>query len=168
MSLANHLNRLSERDARAALTKCCAAERWVEAMLQGRPYASDASVFSAARDTWWRLTENDWQEAFAAHPQIGDLESLRAKYADTAQWAGGEQSGVVGSSEATLNRLAQLNSEYLRRFGYIFIVCATGKTAEQMLTLLEERLANEHPAELQIAAAEQLQITLLRLGKLAT
>src|SRR5918996_1242260 len=122
MSLAEHLNQLEEAELAAALTKCCASRAWVAAMSAARPFDSDAAVLEAAAASWWQLGRDDWLEAFAAHPQIGDLASLRAKFADTRAWAGGEQAGVAGASEATLVRLADLNREYLARFGYIFIV----------------------------------------------
>jgi OHCU decarboxylase len=105
--------------------------------------------------------------AFAAHPRIGDVDSLRTKFAHTKTWASGEQAGVDAASEDTLIRLADGNDAYFDRFGYIFIVCATGKSADQMLALLEARLPNDAVTELPIAAAEQRKITQLRLQKLA-
>jgi 2-oxo-4-hydroxy-4-carboxy-5-ureidoimidazoline decarboxylase len=167
MSLAEFLNRLDEAAAREALTRCCAAHAWVDGMLKSRPFADDAAVLVAAEEIWWKLKRDDWLQAFAAHPRIGDLDSLRAKFADTRRWAGGEQSGVAGAAEATLASLATLNEEYAARFGYLFIVCATGKSADEMLALLAARLPNTPDAELPVAAAEQLKITRLRLQKLA-
>jgi 2-oxo-4-hydroxy-4-carboxy-5-ureidoimidazoline decarboxylase len=168
MSLASYLNQLDEIALKEALTRCCAARAWVEAMSGARPFADDEAVLRTCQLAWWDLERDDWREAFAAHPQIGDIDSLRAKYADTRQWAGGEQSGVAGAAEETLVRLAKLNREYLARFGYIFIVCATGKSAEEMLAILQQRLPNSPDAELQIAASEQLKITQLRLRKLVS
>lgn len=167
MNLSVYLNHAADNDVRSELTKCCAASRWVEAMLGARPFADDAAVLQGAADCWWRLERADWLEAFAAHPKIGDVDSLRAKFANTRQWAGGEQAGVAGAAETVLQRLAQLNADYERKFGYIFIVCATGKSADEMLAILESRLPNDTEAELNIAAAEQLKITELRLKKLA-
>ncbi len=168
MSLALHLNQLDETALRTTLSRCCAARAWVGAMFAARPFADDNSVYSTAESTWWRLGRDDWLEAFAAHPQIGDIDSLRAKFADTRAWAGREQAGVAGAGESTLRRLAEANREYLARFGYIFIVCATGKSADEMLAILEQRLANSPETELPIAAAEQLKITQLRLRKLVS
>lgn len=165
-SIGGYLNQLDPDSLRAALAKCCASERWIDRMIVERPFSvdnrlllRDAAVF------WWAMDREDWLEAFAGHPKIGDVESLRAKYAGTGDWARGEQSGVANASETTIARLAELNREYESRFGYIFIVCATGKPADEMLAILESRLANDPQTELQIAAAEQLKITQLRLQK---
>jgi OHCU decarboxylase len=166
MSLAEHLNQLDDAELESSLTKCCAARAWVAAMAGQRPFADDEAVLQAATSIWWKLAEHDWLEAFAAHPQIGDLASLRARFADTRAWAGGEQAGVAVAADETLQQLAELNREYLARFGYIFIVCATGKSADEMLVILRQRLASAPQAELPIAAGEQLKITLLRLRKL--
>jgi len=150
----------------AALIKCCASKRWVSAMAAGRPFESDRQLLETAANAWNDLDHDDWLEAFAAHPKIGDIESLRQKYANTRDWAGNEQAGVAGAGETVLRRLSQLNCEYEAKFGYIFIVCATGKSAAEMLAILESRLPNEPAEEILHAAAEQLKITLLRLNKL--
>jgi len=153
-------------DARALLTNCCAATAWVEGMLARRPFPDDAAVAAAAYDVADELADSDWLEAFAAHPLIGDVESLRAKYATTKALAAGEQAGVAGAHNATLQELAELNREYLKRFGFIFIVFATGKSAQQMLAILRTRLGNCRDEEMQTAAEEQMKITQLRLQKL--
>ena len=167
MSLAAKLNACNDDDARAALSNCCAAEKWVNAMLAARPYASDDVLFAACDDMAATLAEPDWLEAFAAHPLIGDVDSLRKKYAATKQLAAGEQSGVDAASETTLRELAMLNSAYFQRFGFIFIVFATGKTADEMLAILKSRINNSREQELANASAEQLKITRLRIEKLA-
>jgi 2-oxo-4-hydroxy-4-carboxy-5-ureidoimidazoline decarboxylase len=131
-----------------------------------RPFASADDVLRAATDGETGLTRDDWLEAFAAHPRIGDLDSLRKKFATTADWAGGEQAGVAGADESVIRALADGNRAYEAKFGHIFIVCATGKTAPEMLALLIERLTNDPDTELRIAAAEQAKITRLRLEKL--
>jgi OHCU decarboxylase len=166
MSIAQSLNVLTEPDAKAGLVKCCASRGWVAGMLARRPFASDGDLAIAAMDVWWSLSPEAWLEAFAAHPMIGDLDSLRAKFAETKKWASSEQAGVQEASDETLRRLAEANLEYRDKFGYIFIVCATGKTADEMLAILEERLVNNPAIELPLAAAEQLKITQLRLQKL--
>jgi 2-oxo-4-hydroxy-4-carboxy-5-ureidoimidazoline decarboxylase len=168
MSAANLLNTLPNDQARAALTNCCASTRWVEEMLARRLYADDAALFTASEAVAAKLTEPDWLEAFAAHPLIGDVESLRNKYAATKSIAAGEQSGVATASESTLQELATLNRAYADRFGFIFIVFATGKTADEMLAILNSRINNAREQELKTAAAEQLKITTLRLQTLAT
>ena len=112
------------------------------------------------------LAESDWQEAFTHHPQIGDRESLKKKFASTAGWAGNEQSGTATATEDVLDELAEYNHQYREKFGYIFIVCATGKTALEMLTMLKQRIENSRETEILIAAGEQAKITRLRLEKL--
>jgi allantoinase len=161
-----HLNALGESEAFAELLRCCGARRWAERMTALRPFATQAGLFAAAEAIWRGLAPDDWREAFAAHPRIGDIDALRAKFAATAAWAAGEQSGVASASDAVLRALADGNREYETRFGYIFIVCATGKSAEEMLGLLRHRLGNNPEAELAIAAGEQAAITLIRLRKL--
>jgi OHCU decarboxylase len=168
MSTVDFLNSLEDPALQAALTKCCASKQWVERMMRSRPFTSDSDLHQHAAECWNTLERADWLEAFAAHPKIGDISSLRAKYVDTGKWASGEQAGVTGANDDTLRRLADGNREYEAKFGYIFIVCATGKSADEMLAILEQRLLNEAAAELEIAAAEQLKITNLRLSKLAS
>jgi 2-oxo-4-hydroxy-4-carboxy-5-ureidoimidazoline decarboxylase len=167
MSLSAKLSGLTDDDARTAFTNCCAAKKWVNGMLAARPFASGDALFAACDAVAATLSESDWLEAFAAHPLIGDVDSLRKKYAATKQLAAGEQSGVDAASEVTLRELAELNQAYLARFGFIFIVFATGKTADKMLAILKSRIDNSREQEIAIAAAEQLKITRLRLARLA-
>jgi len=135
-------------------------------MIAGGDFVSDDELMSRSGDVWAGLEETDYLEAFWAHPRIGDVDSLREKYANTKAIAGGEQAGVDSADEATLMRLAAANDEYVDKFGFIFIVCATGKSAKQMLEILEARLPNGRDAEIANAAAEQLKITKIRLEKL--
>jgi OHCU decarboxylase len=167
MSIAALLNAMDDDAARAALTTCCAAAAWVDGMMSRRPFADDAAVKAAAADAVGGMSEADWLEAFAAHPLIGDVESLRKKYAATRAMAAGEQASAAGASESTLAELARLNREYSDRFGFIFIVFATGKSAEEMLAILKDRIDNTRDEELCHAAGEQMKITQLRLEKLA-
>jgi 2-oxo-4-hydroxy-4-carboxy-5-ureidoimidazoline decarboxylase len=161
------LNALSLAEATEALTRCCGAGRWVDGMLAQRPFASRAALFTAAEQVWAKLGAEDYFDAFAHHPEIGaNLAELRRKFGSTADWASAEQSGAVGASERTVRALQAGNAAYRARFGYSFIVCATGKSAQQMLELLSARLNNSPETELTIAAAEQAKITHLRLEKL--
>ena len=164
----SRLNALGATEAFAELLRCCGARRWAERMTALRPFATHDALFAAAEVIGRSLSPDDWREAFAAHPKIGDIDALRAKFAATAAWAAGEQSGVAAASDAVLRGLAAGNREYEARFGYIFIVCATGKSAEEMLGILRQRLGNEPDAELAIAAAEQAAITGIRLRKLCS
>jgi 2-oxo-4-hydroxy-4-carboxy-5-ureidoimidazoline decarboxylase len=160
------LNRLEAAAARAALTRCCGSARWVEAMVAARPFATVSALHQAAAQQWAQAGSDDLLEAFRHHPRIGDLASLRERFASTAAWAGGEQQGAAGADEETLQQLARGNADYQARFGFLFIVCATGKSAAEMLGLLRTRLRNAPAEELRTAAAEQAKITGLRLGKL--
>jgi len=165
----DELQRLNDRtaaEARADLLRCCGSSRWAEALLAQRPFAEAESLYVAAESLWWDLEPADWREAFAHHPRIGDLDSLRSRFASTESWAAREQSGAQKAPEELLTALAEGNQAYEERFGYIFIVCATGKSDEEMLALLLRRLANVPQDEIRIAAAEQAKITRLRLEKL--
>jgi len=160
------LNALDKTELEEELTKCCGSRNWVHAMSQGFPFESEREMLGTAEEIWLRCGESDWLQAFRHHPKIGDLESLKAKYAATAGWAAGEQAGVNQTSDETLRRLATGNDAYEEKFGFIFIVCAAGKSAEEMLQLLEARIGNTREQELRNAAAEQNKITKLRLQKL--
>jgi 2-oxo-4-hydroxy-4-carboxy-5-ureidoimidazoline decarboxylase len=153
-------------EASAAFARCCGSSRWAQTMTGKRPFDSAANLFAAAEETWTELDRQDWLEAFTAHPRIGDIEGLRKKYAATADWCAGEQAGVAGVGDEVLRALADGNRLYEERFGHLFLVCATGKTAAQMLDLLRARLQNGPEQEFAIAGAEQMKITRLRLEKL--
>ena len=161
-------NRLTVAEVMKDLLRCCGSRRWAQSVASQRPFANTASLFAAAEHAWWQLDRADWLEAFTHHPKIGDIDSLRAKFATTKEWASGEQSGVNAATEDVLRGLADGNRDYEQKFGYIFIVCATGKSAQEMLTLLRERLKNDAGKELRLAAGEQAKITKIRLEKLLT
>lgn len=149
--------------AREILARACGSTRWVERMIARRPFGTDAKLLAAARVEWFGLTEADWLEAFSHHPRIGDRAALEARFPATHDLSATEQARVGGANAAVIAALADANERYVARFGFIFIVCATGKTAEEMLALLRARLANDRAAELRIAAEEQARITALRL-----
>jgi len=128
-------------------------------MAAARPFSTVEQLADTADAIWRQLEPSGWLEAFAAHPRIG------ASVAGES-WAGEEQRGAATASSALRERLAERNRDYEARFGYIFIVCATGKTAGDMLQILERRLTHDPAEELRIAAEEQRQITRLRLGRL--
>jgi 2-oxo-4-hydroxy-4-carboxy-5-ureidoimidazoline decarboxylase len=155
----------SEDEARQILERACGSTRWVTSMLARRPFGSEPALLSAARREWFALSKADWIAAFDHHPRIGDTEALRQRFAATHDLSEREQAGARGASAATLARLAERNRAYEDRFGYIFIVCATGLTAEEMLARLESRLGNAPDVEIRIAAGEQAKITALRLGR---
>jgi 2-oxo-4-hydroxy-4-carboxy-5-ureidoimidazoline decarboxylase len=166
MDALSRLNALAAPEAREALRWCCGASRWVDAMAARRPFPDAHALFAAADEVWAGLGPADWSEAFSHHPRIGDKGALRERFAATRHWAAGEQSGVSAASEEVLDALARGNRDYEARFGHIFIVCATGKGADEMLGLLRQRLGNDPEAEARIAAAEQAKITRIRLEKL--
>jgi len=160
------LNAMDVTEASAALERCCGASRWVKAMVAARPFLTSKALLSAGDRAFSGFQRDDWLEAFAHHPMIGDVDSLRAKFATTADWAGDEQRGAAEADEMTLMSLANENRVYRDRFGYIFIVNASGRSAAQMLEILRERSGHDPDTELEVAAGEQKKITRLRLEKL--
>ena len=159
-------NSMEPQAARDVLMQCCAATRWVAAVSAARPFATIHALQDAAFNSWLEMRKPDWLEAFAAHPKIGDINSLAERFANTRALASGEQSNVTGASAETLQALAQGNHDYEEKFGFIFIVFATGKSADDILALLQKRLTHSRDQELAIAASEQHKITTLRLQKL--
>lgn len=160
------LNALPAREATQEFLKCCGSKRWARAMMQRRPYAGIEDLTLTSDKIWWALDRSDWLEAFRSHPKIGEKKSADTVSRQSQQWSGHEQAGVNQAAQQTLDDLTQLNHEYEAKFGFIFIVCATGKSADEMLALLRARLSNEIGTELPIAAAEQAKITEIRLKKL--
>jgi len=153
------LNSISADDAFAAFIRCCGSRRWADGMTAARPFASVDAMMETGDVIWRALDRADWLEAFAAHPRIGDARAS----GDAAR----EQAGAADADDDVRRRLAERNRDYEARFGYIFIVCATGKSASEMLEILERRLTHDHGQELPIAADEQRRITRLRLAKLS-
>ena len=164
--LSSHLNAMQQPELSVLLETCCASKEWIERMIRGGSFSSDQEVGARARVAWEGLDEADLLEAFAAHPKIGDIDSLRAKFANTKKVAENEQAGVKDADEEVLKRFSAANEEYFDKFGFIFIVFATGKSSRQMLQILEHRLTLSRDAELINAAVEQMKITELRLRKL--
>jgi 2-oxo-4-hydroxy-4-carboxy-5-ureidoimidazoline decarboxylase len=160
------LDSASPEEARQLLTTCCGSSAWVERMLRKRPFGSTDALLTAAPQAWLDLTHTDWLEAFSHHPKIGDRASLARRFAATAHLSSHEQRGVADASAETLEDLAAANRSYEEKFGYIFIVCATGRSAAEMLALLQGRLHNDASTEIRIAAEEQAKITGLRLQRL--
>jgi 2-oxo-4-hydroxy-4-carboxy-5-ureidoimidazoline decarboxylase len=157
------LNALSEEAARAAFAKCCGASRWVTGVVAARPFRDAQHLFAVAESVWHGLGPADWHEAFAHHPRIGERP---APGGSSAAWAKREQAGAEAASGATKSALVEVNRRYEARFGHIYLVCATGKSGEELLAMARARLANDPDTELRVAAAEQAKITRLRLEKL--
>jgi OHCU decarboxylase len=158
------LNALSAAEAEAALLRCCGSSRWARLMTALRPFHTKNALMDAAVDVWQALAPHDWLQAFAAHPRIGA--SLEADGSRAASWSACEQAGMTSANATLRGELDRLNDEYESRFKHRFIVCATGLTAEEMLSRLKVRIAGDPSQELTIAAAEQAGITELRLNKL--
>ena len=161
------LNNLSPDHAHTVFRRCCGSSHWEDRMVAARPFTTEEALFAAADRIWNDLDKEDALEAFDHHPRIGaDLNALRKKFASTADWAAGEQRGAAEASEETLEKLKRANIRYEEKFGYIFIICATGKTAMEMLKAIKNRMFNRDSEELAVAKGEQHKITLLRLRKL--
>lgn len=158
MSL-RQLNASDEAEATALLLRCCGSRRWARAMVARRPFDSLDDLQATANAVADTMTRDDWLEAFSQHPRIGDRDV-------SDNWEAHEQSGVQGAAADVLERLARSNRDYEQRFGFVFLVCATGKSADEMLALLERRLNNEPAREWRVTADEQRKITTLRLAKL--
>jgi OHCU decarboxylase len=165
MTLAE-FNAMPAAEAETLLIDCCGAARWAAGVASRRPYATREALYKSADSIWWKLERADWLEAFSHHPQIGDQPASGTQSA--RQWAAGEQSGARAASNDVKERLSRANRAYFEKFGYIYIVCATGKSAEAMLAILNQRLQNDAPSEISIAAEQQRLITRIRLDKLFT
>ncbi|MBV9443067.1 MAG: 2-oxo-4-hydroxy-4-carboxy-5-ureidoimidazoline decarboxylase, partial [Acidobacteriaceae bacterium] len=154
----DELNSLSADDLAKALLQCCSSSAWTNLMIQRRPFAGSEALFQSADEIWFALRESDWLEGFRRHPKIGEKSG--------SKWSSQEQAGMASAPSQLAVTMHELNAQYERKFGYIFIVCATGKSAGEMLDALTARVANSPEQEIQIAAAEQGKITKLRLEKL--
>ena len=161
----SELNALKDEQAYKWFSQCCVATYWCELMVESLPYADLAALLEHAQTAWQQCNDSDFKQAFEGHPMIGDMASLRAKYASTKELAGNEQQGAAQADEQTLAALSDLNHRYLAKHGFIFIICASGLSAQSMLMALRERYKNDTATEIKLAAAEQLKITLLRINK---
>jgi OHCU decarboxylase len=160
------LNALPAEEAAKELLQCCGSKRWAQEMVNHRPYQNLETIVKTADDIWWSLQPDDWLEAFRSHPKIGEKKAAESVSAQARAWSGQEQAGTSNASQEAVDSLATLNRAYEQKFGFIFIICATGKTSEEILSALRERLGHDPAAELRIAAGEQNKITELRLKKL--
>lgn len=163
MSVARYLNDLSDEDVRLELLRCCHSEKWAHALVASRPFAGDFELFERAESAWWDLDSTDWLEAFAAHPRIGDRPAADSS---TAEWSSAEQSGMAEASDPVQSAMEAGNRLYESRFGHVFLICASGRSGEEMAAELTRRLSNTPAAELKTAAEEQAKITRLRLERL--
>ncbi len=158
IGIAAHLNSLPRESAVEALLRCCASEAWARRMAAIRPFDSDEVLFDVAERVWWALSPDDWREAFAAHPRIGERTE--------SAWSAEEQSGMNEADRSLQERIREGNRRYEETFGHVFLICATGLSADTMAVELERRLRNDAQTELRNAAAEQAKITRIRLERL--
>jgi 2-oxo-4-hydroxy-4-carboxy-5-ureidoimidazoline decarboxylase len=163
-SVLSSWNAADEESAVQAMRACCGARRWATAMVALRPVPTIVELSAAADEVWSTMEEADWMEAFTCHPRIGERKAARASK-QSAAWSIQEQSSADNAANQVLAELAAGNALYEERFGFTYIVCATGKSAEEMLAILTRRLGNDRAVELREAAEQQRQITQIRLGK---
>ena len=161
-------NRLAAPEAEKKILACCGSRAWACTMASRRPIRDEAALLSASDEIWRGLSEADWMEAFCSHTRIGESRAERPAGGNSAAWSAQEQSGVAASEDAVKIALADGNREYEKRFGHIFIVCATGKSAPEVLSVLRRRLQNDAATELREAAEQQRQITQIRLKRWLT
>ena len=152
------LNALPVDEARRVLETCCGSQRWSAAVAARRPFESVDQLQAIADEEWRRLKYHDWIEAFSHHPRIGDRKATGT--------AANEQAGTASAPAPMLRELERLNRLYEEKFGYVFLIFASGKSAEEMLDALEHRILNREDVEMQNAVNEQAKITRLRLSKL--
>ena len=145
---------------------CCGSSRWVSGLVARRPFASLEELRRIGDEIWWSLNVDDWREAFTHHPRIGGTQSASPQSERASSWSAGEQAAVTTAAAAARTELAAINDEYEEKFGFIYIVCAAGRSANELLEIARRRLTNDRDTELRVAADEQRQITNLRLGKL--
>ena len=167
-ALLRHFNCLGQAEAVAALRDCCASQQWAQSVAEARPFESLEAVKAASDKAWEATEEADWRQAFDGHPRIGERKAAGGQSAAAKKWSGNEQSGVDAAQDTVKAALAQGNVDYEAKFGFIFLICATGKSAQEMLDALKGRLDNDPQDELRVAAAEQHKITTLRLEKMFT
>lgn len=162
----NRLNELSADNAQAEFMKCCGSKRWAQAMTAARPFETIHDLLAHADSVWWSLDKEDCLEAFRAHPKIGEKKADSAQSKQASNWSAQEQSAVSHATAEVMSALAESNLKYEQRFGFIYIVCATGKSSEELLKILQSRLRNDPETELRNATEEQRKIIRLRLEKL--
>jgi OHCU decarboxylase len=161
-------NQLSGEDAAREILDCCGSAAWARKLASRRPLKEESLLVMASDEIWSRLGTEDWLEAFAKHPRIGERKAPQLASAQSAEWSKQEQQNVDAAGEVVQSALAQANRDYEQRFGRVFIVCATGKSAPEMLDILRHRLQNDDVTELREAAEEQRKITNIRLKKWLT
>jgi allantoicase len=159
-------NRLPRQRALRALLDCCGSKKWSQQMAACRPFAGESELFEAADKTWSALAREDWLEAFLHHPPIGETRATARPSATASRWSAKEQSSAQKAAPEVLEALAAQNRAYVEKFGFVFLICATGKSSDEILNAFRQRLPDDPDTELHVAAEEQRKITRLRLEKL--
>lgn len=158
------LDSLPDGEFRGLMRSCCASQRYVDEMAARRPFREKEFLFATSKQVWFALNRGDWLEAFAAHPRIGGLK--KDKDDDRfKKWSESEQAGVSSADNGLLSELAKLNDDYYQKHGFVFLICASGKSALEMTEKLRERITKDTDTEIDNAAHEQVQITEIRLRK---
>ena len=163
-SVLDRWNALESEDAAHEVLPCCGSHAWAKGLVARRPFASADELFTVSDQIWWNLQEPDWQQAFDNYPRIGQQHAPIAT-AESLKWSSEEQRTATSSDEQVKTALANANRRYEDKFGRIFIVCASGRSASEILGILERRMENSPDAELKEAAEQQRQITQLRLRR---
>lgn len=162
------MNSIPSNEAEVEFLKCCGSEKWARDVANQRPFSTLDDLLAKADEVWWSMKPHHWLEAFSSHPKIGERKPTKVSSPESLSWSRQEQAGISNATQETEQALATLNREYEEKFGYIYIVCATGKSSEEMLAILRERLHNDPDIELRTAAGEQAKITELRLVRLVS
>ncbi|MCV2884231.1 2-oxo-4-hydroxy-4-carboxy-5-ureidoimidazoline decarboxylase [Aestuariibacter sp. AA17] len=156
-------NQLSDDQARYHFERACVSDKWIRLMMAERPFSDVDSMLAKAEENWLALDKTEWLKAFSGHPEIGDIDSLRTRFASTSDMTFKEQAGAQDADDATLLALKQWNARYREKFGFVFLICARGLSAEFMLAALKERFNHHLQQELSVAGEEKLKIIKQRL-----
>ncbi len=163
----DELNKLNSKELKKIFFTCCGSEEFAKSLAEAAPFKNEDDLTNKADKIWHALSQEECLKAFSHHPPIGeDLDSLRQKYKGTSTFTIGEQKGIAGASDETLEKLGKLNQDYLKKFTFVFLICATGKSADQILDILKVRIQNSIAQEIKNAKEEQALITKIRLKKI--
>jgi len=166
MQIFEAINNYSQKNFEEKMMMVCGAKNWVKRMLELRPFFSNEQVFLQAQNIWFSLTKEDWLESFSHHPKIGGKDALRKKFNTTKDWSSKEQAGMQGATDDVIDGLASGNDAYDEKFGFVFLICASGKSAQEILISLNDRLGNTLEQEIENASIELNEIIKIRLTKL--
>jgi 2-oxo-4-hydroxy-4-carboxy-5-ureidoimidazoline decarboxylase len=158
-------NGIPAEEAAQEISACCGSAAWAREMVTRRPFAAEKDLVAASDQIWNQLKTSDWLEAFSKHPRIGERKAPQSASAQSSAWSGHEQQNVAAAAHEVQLALAEGNRAYEKKFDRVFIVCATGKSASEILETLRRRLGSDEATEFREAAEEQRKITNIRLKK---